>query len=318
MPKIHQYLSKILDASKDVHPSPTQPQREAGNYAMGHVSIHGLNITIETAKDQIRTKVGKDGKSWSRKMHAHYGYVRGTHGKDGDHCDIFVGEHPQSQLVFVINQLKKDGSFDEHKIVLGCTNASDAKELYLKHYPKDWKGFGSMKPMFMKQFKTWVFNKKNMVKAAELGLGSLAMLAGIPTAALGAGLGAYTAKPGERLERAARLGAAGFLTGQLATLGGGGGAELAKHLGASDSAAQGLSSGGAVAGGLSGLGLGYMLYGTHWGSSERRQRGQLNDEEMARVIQSVRDRIAHQQQQEKISSILILIGDKYDLVQSTN
>lgn len=202
MPTLHPYLERVISAAKDVHPEPTQAQREAGNFRMGHVHLHGLDITIETAAGQIRSKVGKDGKKWSRKMHAHYGYLRGSHGADGDHCDVFVGPHPQSQLVFIVDQLKKDGTFDEHKIMLGCINAAEAKELYLKHYPKDWTGFGGMKPKVMSAFKKWVTSgatkrpalTKNAVEEKKEKRpsmpGSLAKVLGLTGAGAAAGYGA--------------------------------------------------------------------------------------------------------------------------------
>lgn len=165
----HVYTRRLEDAASQVHPGPTPKQLEVGNFRQGHVSLHGLSITIETAAGSVRTKYNPDGKvKFKRLMRAHYGYIRGTEGKDGDHVDVFIGPHPQSQLVFVIDQLKPDGNLDEHKVILGTTNAAEAKALYLKHYPKDWTGFGGMKAMVMQQFKAWVTSGPRLRKVSAL------------------------------------------------------------------------------------------------------------------------------------------------------
>lgn len=161
----------VDSAAEQVHPNPTPKQTEAQNYRSGHVRMHGLDMTIETAKGQVRKKYNPDGSlKFERLMHAHYGRIRGTKGADLEHIDVFIGPCPESQLIFVINQMKPDGSFDEHKVVAGCTNATEAKELYLKHYPKDWTGFGGMRPMLAKNFKDWVLDgpKMRRVKKADL------------------------------------------------------------------------------------------------------------------------------------------------------
>ena len=64
---------------------------EAGNYKKGHLKIGGLNVTIENGKGSIRSGKGPDVKPWSVEMPAHYGYVKGTEGADGDQMDVFIG-----------------------------------------------------------------------------------------------------------------------------------------------------------------------------------------------------------------------------------
>lgn len=153
----HIYHKVVGDAAKEVHGKPSDAQREAGNYRMGHIHVHGLPITIEVAKGQTRTKVNKEGKRWSRKMAHHYGYIKRTESAaDGDHVDVYVGDHPESQLVFVVNQVKPGGKFDEHKCMLGFINKDEAKKGYLAHYPDNWTGLGSIVPATMDRFKEWL------------------------------------------------------------------------------------------------------------------------------------------------------------------
>jgi acylphosphatase len=153
----HLYHKVVREAVEDVHPKPSDAQREAGNYRMGHIHVHGLPITIEVAKGQIRTKVNKHGKKWSRKMLNHYGYIKRTESAaDGDHIDVYVGDHPESQLVFIVNQIKPNGKFDEHKVLIGWICKDEAKKSYLAHYPDNWTGLGSIIPTTMDRFKEWI------------------------------------------------------------------------------------------------------------------------------------------------------------------
>ena len=74
-------------------------------------------------------------------MHNTYGYFRGTEGVDGDHIDVFLSNDMDGwngAQVFVVDQYNPDGTFDEHKVMLGFNDASDAKNNYLANYEKGW------------------------------------------------------------------------------------------------------------------------------------------------------------------------------------
>ena len=156
--RIFEYGKIVEEAAKRIDPNATSAQREALNFRHGHVHIHNLPIGVEWAKGDTRTGVDKDGKSWSRKMHAHYGRVKRTLGKDGDPVDVYIGDQPSSQIVFVISQLDSEGNLDEHKCILGTTNLAEAKKLYLSHYPDGWENerLGEIRMMVMPQFKKWL------------------------------------------------------------------------------------------------------------------------------------------------------------------
>jgi predicted RNA-binding Zn-ribbon protein involved in translation (DUF1610 family) len=148
-------------SSLSIKGTPVQPtskeQAEAGNYVKGHTRLHGMDITIENLEGQYRKGVSDDGKEWKTLMRHHYGYIKRTmSGADGDHVDVFIGPDVKSELVYVVNQVDpKTKKFDEHKCMLGFTNAEAAKKGYLANYEKNWKGFGSMATITMKQFKDW-------------------------------------------------------------------------------------------------------------------------------------------------------------------
>ncbi|MFA7662901.1 MAG: ferritin family protein [Patescibacteria group bacterium] len=157
---------------------PTQAQAEAGNYRKGHIHCHGLRITIEVPKNGTREGTDSNGKHWKVVMPHPYGYVRGTEAADGDHLDCFVGPHPHSELVYVIDQTKPGTDrFDEHKVVFGALNMTQARDIYLAAYESGWKGLGAITPMTIHQFKTWlqsgdlmrpISKQTIMLKAAEV------------------------------------------------------------------------------------------------------------------------------------------------------
>lgn len=134
---------------------PTPAQIRAGNYAKGSFRMHGLRITIETPMFQPR-RGKQDGKPWSITCMAHYGYVNGTKGADGDAVDVFVGPMPESLRVYVINQNAKGGTFDEHKVMLGFIDQEQACTAYMNSYENGWTGLGSVAACTIKQFKYWL------------------------------------------------------------------------------------------------------------------------------------------------------------------
>lgn len=123
-------------------PEPTLAQIEAGNYDKGHVKVAGLNISIENPEGSIRSGVDADGKPWELDIRdGHYGYIRGTKGKDKEHIDVFVKPQTREDYegpVFVANQNKKGtGTFDEHKVMLGYASADEAEKAYLENYDEE-------------------------------------------------------------------------------------------------------------------------------------------------------------------------------------
>lgn len=121
-------------------PEPTDAQKEAGNYKKGHVRISGLDVTIENPKGSTRRSKADAPKPWEVTMPAHYGYIKGTTGADGDHVDLFIGDKGDNGRFWIINQTTPDGkTFDEHKVVTGVDSADEAVALYKASFAD---GFG--------------------------------------------------------------------------------------------------------------------------------------------------------------------------------
>lgn len=147
---------KIAQAEKMVDTEPTEAQKEAGNYRMGHVKIGGHDVTIENPQGSVRRGVGADGKAWETPMNNTYGYFRGTKGKDGDHVDVFLGANLKPESVYVVDQVKEDGSFDEHKVMYGFDSAQEAREAYLSNYEEGWQGLGEITGVSREVFDKWL------------------------------------------------------------------------------------------------------------------------------------------------------------------
>jgi hypothetical protein len=124
------------EAAKAEKPASPE-QAEAGNYKKGHVSVQGLEIAIENAKGSTRSGEDKDGKPWTVTLPAHYGYIKGTVGKDKDHLDVYLGDNPGGMVAFVVNQNKLEGGFDEHKILIGFKTKDEATQTYDKAFTGD-------------------------------------------------------------------------------------------------------------------------------------------------------------------------------------
>lgn len=154
--KINATSEAIQEARNDVNPAPTEAQKEAGNYKKGHVTIDGLNITIENPKGSTRSGKDASGKEWSVTMQNDYGYIRGTKAVDGDHIDIFLSDTPTSGNVYVVDAIdQKAGAFDESKVMYGFNSLEEARDAYLSNYSEGWK-VGPITEVSKEEFKKWI------------------------------------------------------------------------------------------------------------------------------------------------------------------
>ena len=161
--------AKIEAASADVNTEPTEAQKEAGNYKKGHVQVGTFDITIEQPEGSIRRGTDADGKKWEIKMHNTYGYFRGTEGVDGDHIDVFLSNDIDGwngRKVFVVDQYNPDGTFDEHKVMLGFNDMDEAKSDYLANYEKGWENGRriTVSTTNLEDFKKWIDSSHRKTK----------------------------------------------------------------------------------------------------------------------------------------------------------
>jgi hypothetical protein len=150
-------VEEIAAAAAAADPEPSEEAKRAGNYRKGHIRLHGLPITIETAKGGIRRGKAKDGTEWETEMEHHYGYVKESESlSDLDHIDCFIGDHPESHTAYIVDQLTPDGQWDEHKLMLGYPSLDAAREGYLACYEPGWQGLGAITEMPLSVLKLWI------------------------------------------------------------------------------------------------------------------------------------------------------------------
>jgi hypothetical protein len=179
---VHKALTaKELDAAAArAEREPSKIEAKIGNYAKGHISLHGLSITIENAKGSKRREVNAFGIGSKIKMPAAYGYIRGTVGADNMQVDCYLGKHPESDKVFVIDQDKytaegKDEGFDEHKVMLGYNNMEKAVKDYLRSH---FDGLGherlsALTAVTYPDLKKWLKKGNMKVAISEQGVGQV-------------------------------------------------------------------------------------------------------------------------------------------------
>lgn len=153
---------RVLGQEIDRPATPTERQALAGNYRKPIVYWNEMPIRIENDKGSIRTgpvdeKTGKP--AWQTKQQAHYGYIQGSTSADKEGVDVYIGDDDQAADAYVIDQLTPDGQkFDEPKIVVGVKSEAEARALYLKHYPKGWKGLGAITKMSAEDVGEWAYS----------------------------------------------------------------------------------------------------------------------------------------------------------------
>lgn len=147
---------RLHDEELKVDTNPSEAQKEAGNYKKGHIKINGFDVSIEQPVGSVRSGKDASGKEWSQIMNNTYGYIRGTESVDGDHIDVFLGPDMNSDMVYVVDQVNTDGSFDEHKVMMGFSSLEDARSAYLSNYGEGWQGLGNITGVALDEFKKWI------------------------------------------------------------------------------------------------------------------------------------------------------------------
>lgn len=161
---------QIAAAEAQVNTDPTPAQKEAGNYKKGHVQVGAFDVTIENPKGSKRSGTDADGKKWETTMTHTYGYIRGTKGVDSDHIDVYLSSDIDGwdgRNVFVVDQYNPDGTFDEHKVMLGFNSEEDAYNAYLSNYESEWEKGRRLDVgvVDIREFEKWVDSSRRKTKA---------------------------------------------------------------------------------------------------------------------------------------------------------
>lgn len=162
LPNIDKVAHEAATSPLNDLPQPTEAQKEAGNYKKGSVRLHGLDISIENPAGSQRNP------KWV-KLKNHYGYIKGTTGKDKDHLDVFLGPQAENSNapVVIIDQADAKRNFDEHKVMLGFNGADEAVQGYLSNYSPGWDRVRGVTTMTLPEFKAWIKSGKTKSPLAK-------------------------------------------------------------------------------------------------------------------------------------------------------
>lgn len=161
-----QTAADVARATAMVDEDHTGPQGEANNIQRGHAVYNGIPLVFETGSNNIRRGTVPDtGETWEQKTGAPYGYIPGTKGADGQALDFFMGEHPSSPTVFVLDETdQKTGDFKQHKVFFGTRTPQDAYQAYINSSGKSPSQVRGIAAMSIDQFNAWKNDPKNLQK----------------------------------------------------------------------------------------------------------------------------------------------------------
>lgn len=215
---VHKALSakEIAAAAADAQRHPSKIKAKVGNYRKGHLSYRGLPISIENAKGSKRREKDKTGESIAIKMPAAYGYIRGTIGADNMQVDCYLGKHPESDIVWIVDQDKfdvngDDKGFDEHKVMLAYSKLKKAMKDYLASH---FDGLGhdrmsAVTQMTYAELKAWLKSGDMKKPVSEQGVGVVVGRRGkgnglmkFDTVSVSTNLNSYSQLPAKRKKKA--------------------------------------------------------------------------------------------------------------------
>ena len=120
--------------------------------------FHGLKLVIETPRGTRRMGYG-----WIVQMPCDYGYIAGTNSAEGarEQMDVFAGHDLSAPTVWIIEQKNLGtGAFDEHKVMAGFSNKTDALATYCAAF-NDGRGrerIGKVREMPAEKLPEWLAN----------------------------------------------------------------------------------------------------------------------------------------------------------------
>lgn len=115
------------------------------------VDWHGIPVSVEFDIGDVKRGIGDYGEVWTNEYQVPYGEIPSSRTlADGEGVDIYLGPDMEAPLVFVVHQLRRDGTFDEDKVMLGFPSREEAVRAYGRHGPP-W-GLGSVDEMTVEEF----------------------------------------------------------------------------------------------------------------------------------------------------------------------
>lgn len=177
--KIHKQLRSETEALKEVYLSAGYTAEEAESKAEQLIEgiiekltpkqVGEFTVYIENERGSLRSGVNEDGNIWETEMKNDYGFIPGVKSTDGDNLDVFLSsdiDDWNGRKVFVVDQYKPDGSFDEHKVMLGFNDRDEAFEAYLSNYEDGWEKGRRLEctEVNLEDFERWIDSSKRKTK----------------------------------------------------------------------------------------------------------------------------------------------------------
>ncbi len=96
---------------------------------------HGVEFTVDRPVGYVKRGVAEDGSVYETTYSCDYGFIAGTLGGDGQEIDAYLGKHTGGRDIFIIDQIKSDGTPDEQKVMVAHATMADAIATYDAHTP---------------------------------------------------------------------------------------------------------------------------------------------------------------------------------------
>lgn len=124
---VHTFHTPSLESFNDQTTQPLPTDSTTWEIGVPYQYL-GLTIVLEYLKGNIRT-----GPGWEHQMPDAYGYIDGTKDADGEDIDVYLCYQfdPNASPVIVDQKNLSDGTFDEHKCMLGYTDPNTAITTYI-------------------------------------------------------------------------------------------------------------------------------------------------------------------------------------------
>ena len=112
-------------------------QKDEKEFPVKKINWQGISLEIENPAGTVRSGQDRNGHKWSQVMSHHYGRIPETEGLDNDCVDIYLSKNPSSNKVFKIyTKVPDTGEFDEHKLMLGFKDQTEAEQAFRNSYDK--------------------------------------------------------------------------------------------------------------------------------------------------------------------------------------
>lgn len=139
-------LQQVADKFKGTHPKAATAITDAlatirgGEPEKGFETLRNIQRNTYAQHPDLSNVIGEVmDKAWSRKMAAHYGYIKGTESGDGEHLDTFVKPGTPEDYkgpVYVVNSHVEPNGRVDHKAIIGAGSLEEAKQIHDAHYPE--------------------------------------------------------------------------------------------------------------------------------------------------------------------------------------